>query len=101
MLESEAATEFKTAPHVLMGTINYMSPEQAQAHAVDVRTDIWSTGVMIYEMVSGLMPFKGPTVSHTIVQILEKDPCALNAIYQAQGARGVAADRVEGVGEES
>ena len=77
MMESEAATEFKTAPHAVMGTINYMSPEQAQAHAVDVRTDIWSTGVMIYEMVSGLMPFKGPTVSHTIVQILEKDPVPL------------------------
>lgn len=77
MLETEAATEFKTAPHILMGTINYMSPEQAQAHAVDVRTDIWSTGAMIYEMVSGLMPFKGPTVSHTIVQIIEKDPVPL------------------------
>lgn len=77
MLESEAATEFKTAPHAVMGTVNYMSPEQAQGHAVDVRTDIWSTGVMIYEMVSGLMPFKGPTVSHTIVQILEKDPVPL------------------------
>jgi len=73
----EAATEFKTAPHVLMGTINYMSPEQAQAQAVDVRTDIWSTGVMIYEMVSGLMPFKGATISHTIVQIIEKDPVPL------------------------
>ena len=80
--ESEAATEFKTAPHVLMGTINYMSPEQAQAHAVDVRTDIWSTGVMIYEMVSGLMPFKGATVSHTIVQILEKDPVPLTQFAQ-------------------
>lgn len=77
MLESEAATEFKTAPHVLMGTVNYMSPEQAQTQAVDVRTDIWSTGVMIYEMASGLRPFKGPTVSHTIVQILEKDPVPL------------------------
>jgi serine/threonine protein kinase len=80
--ESEAATEFKTAPHVVMGTINYMSPEQAQAHAVDVRTDIWSTGVMIYEMVSGLMPFKGATVSHTIVQILEKDPVPLTQFTQ-------------------
>ena len=80
--ESEAATEFKTAPHVLMGTINYMSPEQAQAHAVDVRTDIWSVGVMIYEMVSGLMPFKGATASHTIVQILEKDPVPLTNFTQ-------------------
>lgn len=75
--ESEVATEFKTAPHVLMGTLNYMSPEQTQGHAVDVRTDVWSIGVLIYEMVSGLMPFKGATTSHTVVQILEKDPVPL------------------------
>ena len=75
--ELEAATEFKTAPHTVMGTINYMSPEQAQAKVVDERTDIWSTGVMIYEMVCGLLPFKGATLSHTIVQILEKDPVPL------------------------
>ena len=81
-LESEAATEFKTAPHVLMGTVNYMSPEQAQSHAVDVRTDIWSTGAMIYKMVSGSMPFKGATISHTIVQILEKDPVPLTHFAQ-------------------
>ena len=78
--ELEAATEFKTAPGMIMGTINYMSPEQAQAHAVDVRTDIWSTGVMIYEMVAGSMPFGGATSSHTIVQILEKDPVPLSQV---------------------
>ena len=77
LTDQEAATEFKTAPGLMMGTINYMSPEQAQAHEVDERTDIWSTGVMIYEMVSGAMPFKGATTSHTIVQILEKDPAPL------------------------
>ena len=75
---SEAATEFKTAPGIIMGTINYMSPEQAQAGATDQRTDIWSTGVMLYEMVSGKMPFSGATSSHTIVQILEKDPLPLS-----------------------
>ncbi len=78
--ELEAATAFKTAPGIIMGTINYMSPEQAQAHAVDVRTDVWSTGVMIYEMVAGSMPFSGPTTSHTIVQILEKDPVPLSQV---------------------
>lgn len=78
----EAATEFKTAPHSIMGTINYMSPEQAQGQTIDERTDTWSTGVMIYEMVSGLMPFKGATTSHTIVQILEKDPVPLTQFTQ-------------------
>lgn len=72
--DPEAMTEFKTAPGVIMGTINYMSPEQARAREVDEGTDIWSTGVMIYEMVTGVLPFKGATTSHTIVQILEKDP---------------------------
>lgn len=74
---SEAATAYKTAPGTIMGTINYMSPEQAQAKPVDERTDIWSTGVMIYEMVTGAQPFTGATTSHTIVQILEKEPAPL------------------------
>jgi serine/threonine protein kinase len=77
---SEAATAYKTAPGTIMGTINYMSPEQAQAKPVDERTDIWSTGVMIYEMVAGCMPFSGPTTSHTIVQILEKEPAPLGNV---------------------
>jgi serine/threonine protein kinase len=72
--DSEAATEMKTAPGTLMGTINYMSPEQAQSRAVKERTDIWSTGVLLYEMVTGAMPFGGPTISHTLVQIIDKDP---------------------------
>ena len=76
-VSGEAATEFKTAPGIIMGTVNYMSPEQAQAKAVDERTDIWSTGVMLYELVSGELPFSGATSSHTIVQILEKDPVPL------------------------
>jgi serine/threonine protein kinase len=75
--ESEAATEVKTAPGLVMGTINYMSPEQAKASGVDERTDIWSTGVMMYEMVAGKIPFSGATSSHTIVQILEKEPAPL------------------------
>ena len=75
--ESEAATEVKTAPGLVMGTINYMSPEQAKASGVDERTDIWSTGVMMYEMIAGKIPFSGATTSHTIVQILEKEPTPL------------------------
>lgn len=78
-LNSEAATltEFKTAPGLIMGTVNYMSPEQAQAQSVDARSDIWSTGVMLYEMVAGTNPFGGNTSAHTIVEILEKEPAPL------------------------
>lgn len=71
--DTEAPTAFKTAPGLLMGTINYMSPEQAKTQPVDERTDIWSLGVMLFEMVTGLMPFGGPTSSHTLVQIIEKE----------------------------
>jgi serine/threonine protein kinase len=72
--DPESATEFRTAPGVIMGTINYMSPEQAQANEIDERTDIWSTGVIMYEMITGRIPFHGSTTSHTIVQIIEQEP---------------------------
>lgn len=78
--DGEAATEVKSVPGTLMGTINYMSPEQAQAKPVDQRTDIWSAGVMLYEMMTGEMPFKGATSAHTIVQILEKEPQPLTQL---------------------
>jgi serine/threonine protein kinase len=77
---SEAATAFKTAPGTIVGTINYLSPEVARRDEVDERTDIWSTGVMMYEMIAGAVPFSGATTSHTIVQILEKDPVPLSKL---------------------
>ena len=80
---SEAATAFKTAPGTIVGTINYLSPEQARGDEVDERTDIWSTGVMMYELVAGAVPFSGATSSHTIVQILEKDPVPLSKLGNA------------------
>ncbi|HZE71908.1 MAG TPA: protein kinase [Pyrinomonadaceae bacterium] len=77
--DTEAATRalVNTSPGAVMGTANYMSPEQARGQAVDARTDIWSLGVVIYEMIAGRLPFEGPTPSHVIVSILEKDPPAL------------------------
>ena len=64
----------KTDPGVVMGTSFYMSPEQARAQEVDARTDIWSLGCVIYEMVTGRMPFEGPSTGDVIGLILHKEP---------------------------
>ena len=73
----EALTEslYMTEEGVVMGTVTYMSPEQAGALRVDARTDIWSLGVVLYEMVAGRPPFEGSTMSELLVSILsEKEP---------------------------
>jgi eukaryotic-like serine/threonine-protein kinase len=70
----------KTGAGMVIGTVNYMSPEQARGEEVDSRTDIWSLGVMLYEMVTRRAPFEAATSSHVIVSILEKEPMSLSAL---------------------
>lgn len=63
----------QTLPGVILGTPQYMSPEQATGRAVDQRADIWSLGVVIYEMVAGVCPFSGLTVDEVIDSVLNKE----------------------------
>ncbi|MCA1602108.1 MAG: protein kinase, partial [Acidobacteria bacterium] len=75
--EAEAMTLVKTEEGMVMGTAHYMSPEQARGLPVDSRTDIWSLGVVLYEMVGGRVPFEGRTSSDVIAAILDKKPIGL------------------------
>ncbi len=67
----------ETNPGAIMGTTGYMSPEQALGESIDERTDVFSLGVVLYEMVAGEPPFKGRTDSHTRVSIIDHEPTPL------------------------
>jgi len=80
-VDTEAQTRglVRTDPGTVMGTARYMSPEQVRGVDQDARTDIWSLGVVTYEMVAGGPPFTGETKSHVMVSIIEQEPPQLAA----------------------
>lgn len=75
--EAETMAMINTSAGAIIGTTRYMSPEQAKGIAVDARTDLWSLGAILYEMVTRHPPFVGETPTETISLILQRDPPAL------------------------
>ena len=69
-----------TQPGTVLGTVAYMSPEQLQGQPVDQRTDIWSLGVVAYEMVTGERPFKGEELQAISLGILQQEPTAVTSV---------------------
>ncbi len=67
-------------PGLMIGTVSYMSPEQVRGQSLDSRTDLWSLGVVLYEMINGHLPFEGPTSTDVIAAILKQPALPLRKI---------------------
>lgn len=75
---SNSENKYLTKPGMVMGTVNYMSPEQARALPIDEKTDVFSLGIVLYEMLARELPFKGVNEVETLAAILEREPPPLS-----------------------
>ncbi len=80
---SDSPTAFVTQQGMILGTVHYMSPEQALGKSLDSRTDIFSLGVVLYEAATGKLPFGGETITETITQIIRDEPAEPIAVNPA------------------
>ncbi len=74
LTQSPTMTLGGTAQGVVLGTAPYVSPEQARGHAVDQRTDIWAFGCLLYEMLTGVAPFRGEGIADVLASVLTSEP---------------------------
>ena len=79
-LETDAARRDLTVPGSAMGTVSYMSPEQARGQLTDARTDLFSVGTVLYQMATGTLPFQGSTSAVVFEAILNRDPAPVSQV---------------------
>ena len=73
-ISSDDPTSFVTQQGMIVGTVHYMSPEQALGKPLDARTDLFSLGIVLYEAATGKLPFRGQTVTETITRLIRDEP---------------------------
>jgi Tol biopolymer transport system component/predicted Ser/Thr protein kinase len=73
---------YKTSPGMVLGTVAYMSPEQASGVEVDHRSDLFSLGVLMYELLAGVVPFKGDSTASTLDAIIHHQPAPLTSVNE-------------------
>ncbi len=83
--EDETVQLVKTQPGMVMGSVRYMSPEQARGNETDGRTDVWSLGVVLYEMLTGENPFDGESISDSLAAVIHKKPEHLKDVPENLG----------------
>ena len=78
--DDETIRLVKTQPGMVMGSVRYMSPEQARGKETDEKTDVWSLGVVLYEMLTGKNPFEGETISDSLAALIHIEPAAVEDV---------------------
>ena len=74
------STNYVSDPGIVIGTVRYMSPEQARGQKLDTRTDIFGLGIVFYELLVGKSPFQGETTSDVLVAVLEHEPVSIRQL---------------------
>lgn len=83
--ETEKITAEMTREGTILGTLAYMSPEQAEGKRVDSRSDIFSFGILLYRIATGVLPFRGETPTATVAKIIESEPLPLSQVRDGLG----------------